>query len=1253
MKKTLSILLTFVLLLTTLPMVTYAADANAPCLTIESVDSTPGDTASVNINLKNNPGIVAATINVAFDEGLTLVGATNGNVFPATMQFVPPKQLATVGSITGNCNFQWNGTDIDDIDIKDGVILTLIFRISEDAEIGDVYNVTVSSNENNIVDKNLQTVNLDDVRGKVTIIDYTPGDVNDDGSISMLDTVMISRYIVDGCTYDPDGYAIKLNEKAADVNDDGSISMLDVVMISRYIVDGCKTDPNGYNIELKGSTKKCQHEMQAFEAKDATCTEDGNIAYWYCGLCGKYFADVNGSRVITYEDTVIAATGHTPVIDPAVPATFDSTGLTEGSHCSVCGTVLQEQEVTPKLIKTEYSITYNVYGSDTYLQKQPIDNPYPTSYTTDEEISFNAYTFTVPGYNFKGWYTADGTLVTGIPKGSTGNMVLFARWEKEPYKITFDSPDVPVAQETYYVDTGMTLTNPSWFGYTFVGWSIDGKIITRIEPGTTGNLTLHANWTSNRNMARAVAQLDSPNVIEDYDNGQYLFVYEIGTIENVPLAVNEYIGNSQGVDISKSITVQNRATNASIQSAAKAVSNATTKTNSWTLSEDWNSVTSATNTHEEEKGKTEGRVDSEGNVTGSKYYISNSSGGATSSSSSGGGSNNNSSKVTDGDSTGISGSYTSSHEDQTSVGLHADVSVGAEMHAGTKLAGASVNTNISAGVNTEDVNRDSKSSTNSNSRNTNHSEDVIEGGEEHWDTSSSSSATWNSTNGYETSSQTSRNTELSSTISEVVADRYSYTSTSEIGGSNSSTASTGESQELKNEYSSTVEYSTENTVSETKTVSYHSDADGYYRIITAGTMHVFAVVGFDIETGSYFTYTYTIIDNERHEYLDYSMVSANFNDCENGILPFEVPYEVHEYISEKIARSAGLVIDYETGTVEEYNGSAEYVIVPEYVSINNGDGTYSAVRIRHIAADAFKGNTTIKRLILPKYVYEIPENAFEGCVSLLSVRSLGIDTIGNSAFKNCSSFEKYTVDRYVESLGDGAFDGCPEIVVEAKASAVADAGLTANASKLTLNLSYLEDSFGNRTIVIPSEKEYFAVLSNGATYNNLTIKSAATETYLSNFKLAANSDTPLVLESGTVTLNRVTVENSPGFSMVLKAPLTDLKLFGTINMSSSGENAVISKNVILSKADAEVAGRLKLSGNYLVCGEVANTNMISLTNGEIITITEDQYNRYLTSSIILFDANGGSVSENSKSVYYGQQYGALPVPTKDHYGFDG
>ena len=79
-----------------------------------------------------------------------------------------------------------------------------------------------------------------------------------------------------------------------------------------------------------------KHEYGDFEIlKNPTCTEKGQKGK-ICKKCGK----------IT-EKTDIDAAGHTPVTDPAVAPTETTDGLTEGSHCSVCGAVLQAQEVIP------------------------------------------------------------------------------------------------------------------------------------------------------------------------------------------------------------------------------------------------------------------------------------------------------------------------------------------------------------------------------------------------------------------------------------------------------------------------------------------------------------------------------------------------------------------------------------------------------------------------------------------------------------------------------------------------------------------------------------------------------------------------------------------------------------------------------------------------------------------------------------------------------------------------------------------
>ena len=48
------------------------------------------------------------------------------------------------------------------------------------------------------------------------------------------------------------------------------------------------------------------HTLARTKAKKASCTESGNIEYWTCSTCGKYYFDKDGVTEITLEETVTA-----------------------------------------------------------------------------------------------------------------------------------------------------------------------------------------------------------------------------------------------------------------------------------------------------------------------------------------------------------------------------------------------------------------------------------------------------------------------------------------------------------------------------------------------------------------------------------------------------------------------------------------------------------------------------------------------------------------------------------------------------------------------------------------------------------------------------------------------------------------------------------------------------------------------------------------------------------------------------------
>ena len=93
-----------------------------------------------------------------------------------------------------------------------------------------------------------------------------------------------------------------------------------------------------YNIEFVDRLKKLHiHNLTLVPAKDAACTEEGNKAYYICDGCDKWFEDAEGKSEITDKTSVIIpATGHTLSNVPAKDATCTEEGNKAYYICDRC-----------------------------------------------------------------------------------------------------------------------------------------------------------------------------------------------------------------------------------------------------------------------------------------------------------------------------------------------------------------------------------------------------------------------------------------------------------------------------------------------------------------------------------------------------------------------------------------------------------------------------------------------------------------------------------------------------------------------------------------------------------------------------------------------------------------------------------------------------------------------------------------------------------------------------------------------------
>lgn len=139
-----------------------------------------------------------------------------------------------------------------------------------------------------------------------------------------------------------------------------------------YHCDACKknfTDEDG-TVPFTGSVvipATGNHKLEPVAAEDPTCTKDGHEAYWKCSVCKKMFSDEAGTTEIS-APVKRNKTGHAPIEVPGKIATCTEEGRQTYYICKTCQKEFKDagctQEITDPSWKTIPKIQHQLLKTD-------------------------------------------------------------------------------------------------------------------------------------------------------------------------------------------------------------------------------------------------------------------------------------------------------------------------------------------------------------------------------------------------------------------------------------------------------------------------------------------------------------------------------------------------------------------------------------------------------------------------------------------------------------------------------------------------------------------------------------------------------------------------------------------------------------------------------------------------------------------------------------------------------------------------
>lgn len=195
--------------------------------------------------------------------------------------------------------------------------------------------------------------------GEEPIIIYVRGKRQENGDTWVVQTKWQEVKILPRADY------TSVDEVLQKIPDDLDIYTTETVKILNDAVSRIDRGKNSSEQELVEEMAKdvqkaldgLKYRLTEVKAKEASCTEDGNIRYWMSAADGKYFLDAEGEQEITKEETVRKATGHLHTeVRNAKKATYTSKGYTGDTYCKDCGKKIKNGKSIAMLAFTKEKI---------------------------------------------------------------------------------------------------------------------------------------------------------------------------------------------------------------------------------------------------------------------------------------------------------------------------------------------------------------------------------------------------------------------------------------------------------------------------------------------------------------------------------------------------------------------------------------------------------------------------------------------------------------------------------------------------------------------------------------------------------------------------------------------------------------------------------------------------------------------------------------------------------------------------------